>query len=87
MDFREVTMKPVEPIEKRETVKGILDEVSCVLIEAGCNMDHALKGLGFDLGWDGTEKSPKDLLEEVKIIQDLARFCMKASLDLNKALF
>ena len=34
MDFREVTMRPVEPIEKRETVKMILDEVSCVLIEA-----------------------------------------------------
>ena len=87
MDFREVTMKPVEPIEKRETVKGILDEVSCVLIEAGCNMDQALKGLGFDLGWDGTEKNPKDLLEEVKIIQDLALFCMKASVELNRALF
>lgn len=87
MNFREVTMGPVDPLEKRETVKGILDEVSCVLIEAGCNLDQALKGLGFDLGWEGAEANPKDLMEEAKTLLVIAQFCMKAATELNRTLF
>jgi len=88
MNFRELTtMGPVEPLDKRETVKGFLDEVSCMLIETGCNLDQALKGLGFDLGWEGTETNPKDLMEEAKILLGIAQFCMKAATELNRTLF
>lgn len=87
MDFREVTMRPVEPLEKRETVKGILDETNCVLIETGCSLDQALKGLGFDLGWDGSEKNPNDLMEEAKVLLGIAQFCLKAATELNRTLF
>jgi len=77
----------MEPVGQRETVKGFLDEASCALIETGCNLDQALKGLGFDLGWEGAEANPKDLMEEAKILLGIAQFCMKAATELNRTLF
>ena len=76
-----------EPIEKAETVRGFLDEASCALIEASCMLDTALKGLGIDLGYDGQDGNPKNLLDEARIVMEAAQFCMRATNALNGVLF
>lgn len=84
MNFREA----IEPVVNKEvTIKDMLDEASCQMIETCCMLDGTLKGLGVDPGWDGTDKNPENMMDEAKILMSMSRFCMEAAKRLHSLLF